>query len=88
MSNHTGQKNVYCSVCGYGFLNQKHLERHLRVHTKEKPFECDICGSCFSQKFNMYAHKRIIHNGRTENNSKKLLSIEIYLVNVCLIISL
>lgn len=74
MSTHTGQRPVHCSVCDMGCDNVTQLKRHLRRHTKEKPFSCDACGKCFSQKYNMYAHKRQVHqsvNGTSRTSSQR-----------------
>ncbi|XP_056136125.1 zinc finger protein 572-like [Lampris incognitus] len=56
------KKPFTCSVCGKGFTQRGHMQRHMRTHTGEKPFRCSVCGNAFSQKGDMLRHMRI-HTG-------------------------
>ncbi|XP_069700197.1 zinc finger protein 271-like [Periplaneta americana] len=52
-----------CDVCGKGFLQARHLTRHMMVHTGEKPFTCEECLKRFSQRSDLMRHTRRIHSG-------------------------
>ncbi|XP_063835501.1 zinc finger protein 260-like [Ostrinia nubilalis] len=40
-------KDYTCELCGRGFLGQRALLWHSRLHTNERPFTCDTCGRGF-----------------------------------------
>jgi uncharacterized Zn-finger protein len=50
----TGDKPYKCDVCCKVFIQNVHLQKHIRIHTGDKPYKCDICGKGFSQNGNLH----------------------------------
>ncbi|XP_014384263.1 PREDICTED: zinc finger protein 350-like isoform X1 [Myotis brandtii] len=51
-----------CSNCGKGFLQNRDLIVHRRIHRGPKPCICNECGKGFVNKSNLTVHRRI-HTG-------------------------
>ncbi|XP_036278605.1 zinc finger protein 350 [Pipistrellus kuhlii] len=58
----TREKPFICSHCGKGFLQNRDLIVHRRIHRGPKPCICSECGKGFVNKSNLTVHKRF-HTG-------------------------
>lgn len=58
----TREKPFICSNCGKGFLQNRDLIVHRRIHRGPKPCICSECGKGFVNKSNLTVHRRI-HTG-------------------------
>ncbi|XP_010856344.1 PREDICTED: zinc finger protein 80-like [Bison bison bison] len=67
---HGGKNSYKCKECGKGFVKNRFLLRHQRIHTRVKLYkcrkcrhsECAECGRAFSRKSHLTEHQRI-HTG-------------------------
>ncbi|XP_055371519.1 uncharacterized protein LOC129605651 [Condylostylus longicornis] len=61
MKAHTG-KSFYCELCDRFFVNNRNLQRHLKLHSEEKEeFKCSNCEKNFETKLKLKLHERT-HN--------------------------
>ena len=51
-----------CKVCEKEYRHEVSLTRHLKEHDGIEPIPCDLCGKKCKRKYNLYAHKRKVHN--------------------------
>jgi len=65
---HMSRKTLFdrrfqCTLCGYRFQRQTHLEIHWTIHTGEKPYKCSFCDQRFRLKC-MHKSHELRHKGQ------------------------
>ncbi|XP_046900951.1 zinc finger protein 229-like [Hypomesus transpacificus] len=60
VSQHTGDRPFFCTLCGKGFPDAKGLNRHGRVHSGES-HECPQCSKTFTYRFGLTKHLQMVH---------------------------
>lgn len=63
---HSGVRDQICPVCNKAFITSGDLARHMLIHTGIKNHHCDTCGKSFSRNRDMIAHRKRVHNERTD----------------------
>ena len=56
-------RRFQCTLCGYRFQSQTHLEIHWTIHTGEKPYKCSFCDQRFRLKCVHKSHE-LRHKGQ------------------------
>lgn len=69
-------RNFECKMCGFMFLYNSHLKRHMKIHNRgtEKPFSCGVCERRFHEEDNLKMHFEKFHreSKSADGSSKKL----------------
>jgi uncharacterized Zn-finger protein len=76
---HQKAKYFFCDLCGRGYLKKWHLSSHILKHipkefrekNSEKPLWPCKCGEIFNSEYNLYHHKRLVHNKENMRTCKK-----------------
>ena len=57
---HLEQRSHVCPVCGVGFFEKRHLERHVRRkhHGGVRNFFCSDCGRAFCERYELNYHRK------------------------------
>lgn len=59
------KRPALCTICGFRFVRQDHLEVHMRRHTGERPFKCQFCEKGFPRSTDLNVHERYHKNEKT-----------------------
>ena len=70
---------VYCQFCVYSTTNKDYLDRHMKsCHKDRKPYMCRKCNKNFKQKYQINAHREMVHKtferNKTKENSTTIIS--------------
>lgn len=71
-----------CNECEKGFISQRHLKVHSRIHAKVKPYICPHCKRGFTQKVSLKGHLRI-HTGCKPYRCEVFFEFITFLIQLC-----
>lgn len=63
---HTGEKPLYCDICGLNFRESSNLTKHRRTHDSKGIYVCEICSRDFNRLDQLRRHLNSNHKESPE----------------------